>query len=72
MAITSARVALGEENGHRRQRVDIRFPRTPQRLPDVLGMHDDLAEVGRVCDEGAVMLVMTARNRSSVSAGVRP
>jgi uncharacterized membrane protein YebE (DUF533 family) len=25
-----------------------------------------------VCDEGAVVLVMTARNRSSVSAGVRP
>jgi hypothetical protein len=40
-------VTPGEEGGHRRQRVDARCPRETQRLADVLGMHDDLAEVGR-------------------------
>lgn len=29
------------------KRVDARCPHKPQRLADVLGMHNDLAEVGR-------------------------
>ena len=40
-------VASGEEVGHGRQRVDARRPYKPQRLADVLGMHNDFAEVGR-------------------------
>jgi hypothetical protein len=40
-------VASGEEIGHGRQRADAGCPGKPQRLADVLGMYNDLAEVGR-------------------------
>ena len=45
-------VATRKELGHWRQRVDVWCPGESQRLTDVLGVHDDLAEVGRGVSRG--------------------
>ena len=52
-----------KEVSHGRQRVDVWCPGQSQRLTDVLGVHDDLAKVGRgvsrggggVADDGVVL-----------------
>src|SRR5664280_138393 len=45
-------VAARKEVSHGRQRVDVWCPGQSQRLTDVLGVHDDLAEVGRGVSRG--------------------
>lgn len=51
-AAGNGEVAPGEEVSHGRQRVEARCLEKSQRLADVLGVHDDLAKVGRGMSRG--------------------